>query len=154
MAGGVAPIFIVFLLLQLKKAPIGKYMTKRNDLIDELALQIKSGAMACLKEQYNYLAVFVLALTAILAVLYCVNLVSNLSDSYKQVADGGRIAFAFFVGHNFKLILQTWKQCALAEGRPFLRDGYHFSYHAATGCMVIFCVASQFDTPKLMSCLV
>merc|ERR1740121_821758 len=62
------------------------------EIIDELALQVKSGSKAFLKAEYTYLAVFVVILTAVLAALYATNPVHD------DPLDGARIGVAFFLG--------------------------------------------------------
>merc|ERR1712176_1503156 len=61
--------------------------------LDFLAKQVKSGAKAFLKEEYKYLACFVIVLAATLAVLYAINPVKK-----DHPDDGARIAGAFIVG--------------------------------------------------------
>jgi inorganic pyrophosphatase len=54
---------------------------------------VKSGSIAFLKEEYKYLAIFVVCLGAVLTLLYCVNPVVE-----DEVNDGFRMGFAFVMG--------------------------------------------------------
>jgi len=86
----ITPAFIFWLKKKLDSKPTGKDVGL--PLIDELALQIKSGAKAFLRAEYWYLAIFVVILTIVLGILYYVKPVVD--DSM----DGIRIAVAFFLG--------------------------------------------------------
>ena len=59
--------------------------------LDYLSAKIKSGAMAFLKEEYKFLAQFVLALGVVLLILFSVSPQTNATD-------GVRICAAFFAG--------------------------------------------------------
>ena len=61
-------VFISFLYAKLAKYKIGKDIGKPR--IDELALEIKDGAIAFLKTEYSYLTVFVITLAGTLFFLF------------------------------------------------------------------------------------
>jgi len=82
--------FSVWLIQKLNAQKTGKDVGHPD--IDELALQVKSGAKAFLKAEYRYLAVFVVLLTVILLAMYWVKPI------YDDSMDGVRIAVAFFFG--------------------------------------------------------
>jgi H(+)-translocating pyrophosphatase len=84
-------IFNLSLYLKLKRQRVGKDIEKPN--LDFLAKQVKSGAVAFLKEEYKYLAVFVFVLAVALAVLYAANPVKK-----DEPSDGLRIACSFIAG--------------------------------------------------------
>eukprot|EP00929_Paragymnodinium_shiwhaense_P023938 TRINITY_DN14870_c0_g2_i1.p1 TRINITY_DN14870_c0_g2~~TRINITY_DN14870_c0_g2_i1.p1 ORF type:complete len:827 (+),score=205.05 TRINITY_DN14870_c0_g2_i1:59-2539(+) len=88
------PAFVFFLYRRLMKKPTGSQIEK--PLIDELSLQVKNGAKAFLKEEYKYLAVFVMILTVVLGVLYGLNPVHD--DENMDRVDGVRMALAFLLG--------------------------------------------------------
>lgn len=84
------PGFVYWLVNKLWAHKTGKDVGK--PIIDELALQIKSGSKAFLKAEYSYLAVFVVVLTVLLGVLY------GLKPVVDDSMDGARMAIAFFLG--------------------------------------------------------
>jgi len=86
----ITPAFIYWLKQKLDSKPTGKDVGL--PLVDELALQVKSGAKAFLRAEYWYLSVFVVILTFVLGILYGIKPVVD--DSM----DGARIAVAFFLG--------------------------------------------------------
>jgi len=83
--------FNMFLKQKLSKMRVGKDMDK--PVLDRLAKQVKSGSIAFLKEEYKYLAAFVVVLAIVLVILYATNPVKDDSAD-----DGPRIACAFIVG--------------------------------------------------------
>jgi len=87
-------LFVIFLKLKLNKQPVGKDIEKPK--LDVLAAQVKSGSRAFLKEEYKFLAAFVIFLAAVLLGLYTGMPVSGtVSEAWD---DGLRIAGAFIVG--------------------------------------------------------
>mmetsp|Transcript_83775 Transcript_83775/g.234740 ORF Transcript_83775/g.234740 Transcript_83775/m.234740 type:complete len:794 (-) Transcript_83775:755-3136(-) len=87
-------VFIAFLNRRLQRQPIGRDIGVPK--LDALALQVKSGSRAFLKEEYKYLVVFVSTLAVVLAILYATNPVSGTREEAWD--DGLRIAGAFIVG--------------------------------------------------------
>lgn len=86
-------IFNLFLLQRLKGQKVGYHIDKPK--LDVLAAQVRSGAVAFLKEEYKYLSMFVAVLGLVLLALYCINPVSSNSDDW---TDGFRILGAFVCG--------------------------------------------------------
>jgi len=68
MAGALSFVFIAFLYTKLAKFETGADIGV--PVLDELSLQVKSGAIAFLKTEYTYLCVFVVALAATLFGLF------------------------------------------------------------------------------------
>merc|ERR1719201_1467611 len=62
-------------------------------VLDTLALQVKSGSIAFLKEEYKYLPIFVVCLGAVLTLLYAVSPV--VEDEWN---DGLRMGGSFILG--------------------------------------------------------
>lgn len=87
---GLVPAFVKWLIDVLMRQKTGKDV--KIPAIDELALQVKSGAKAFLKAEYQYLAVFVIILTIVLGIVYGTNPIKD------DPVDGVRMAFAFFMG--------------------------------------------------------
>eukprot|EP00928_Gymnodinium_smaydae_P100528 TRINITY_DN9887_c0_g2_i1.p1 TRINITY_DN9887_c0_g2~~TRINITY_DN9887_c0_g2_i1.p1 ORF type:complete len:807 (-),score=189.59 TRINITY_DN9887_c0_g2_i1:410-2791(-) len=93
-ASAVCLLFVGFLKIRLGRKPVGKDI--QQEKLDTLAAQVKSGSRAFLKEEYKYLAAFVVVLAAVLCGLYSANPVSgSVEDAWD---DGLRIAGAFMVG--------------------------------------------------------
>merc|ERR1719182_401905 len=67
-AGAAAFVFIAFLYTRLAKFETGADIGVK--VLDDLSLQVKSGAIAFLKTEYSYLCVFVVALAATLFGLF------------------------------------------------------------------------------------
>lgn len=80
-------VFIAFLNRRLQRQPIGRDIGVPK--LDALALQVKSGSRAFLKEEYKYLVVFVSTLAVVLAILYATNPVSGTREE-AWVASGSR----------------------------------------------------------------
>ena len=69
-AGACAFVFIAYLYSKLNKFETGADIGVK--VLDDLSLQVKSGAIAFLKTEYSYLTVFVLALACTLYALFAV----------------------------------------------------------------------------------
>jgi len=89
IGAALAFIFIVYLRSIVYAAKVGKDID--HPKLDYLSAKIKSGAMAFLKEEYKFLAQFVLALGVVLLILFSVSPQTNATD-------GVRICAAFFAG--------------------------------------------------------
>jgi len=87
VTGGIALIFSIFLMKNLKKSPRG------NDEMNNISDQIKSGARAFLMTEYRFLSVFIVAIVGMLFALYTAN---PLSDT--NWLDGLRYSLSFFFG--------------------------------------------------------
>ncbi|KAL7568650.1 hypothetical protein ACA910_022748 [Epithemia clementina (nom. ined.)] len=100
-AGGVALVFVLFLLFELRKAPRG------NDLMNSISDKIKSGARAFLFAEYKYLSLFVLAMFSALLILYTIDPPSN------DKTDGIRYSASFLAGGTLSA-LSGWTGMAVA----------------------------------------
>merc|ERR1719238_1760508 len=92
-------LFIVVQRNKLMSKPVGKDIGFPK--LDELALQIKNGAQAFLKEEYKWLGYFVAGLAITLLVIFSIQPVIELDDddaADKTNLDGVRMAGAFLVG--------------------------------------------------------
>ena len=70
LAGALAFSFILYLYTKLNKFETGADIGVKQ--LDDLSLQVKSGAIAFLAEEYKYLCVFVIALACTLYGLFAV----------------------------------------------------------------------------------
>merc|ERR1740138_72988 len=84
-------VFCIYLKSMLNKKKVGKDIDV--PVLDKLSAQVKSGAMAFLKEEYKFLSIFVVVLAFVLFLLYLINPVAGKTKDYWD--DGFRIAFAF-----------------------------------------------------------
>ena len=92
-------LFIVVQRNKLMSKPVGKDIGFPK--LDELALQIKNGAQAFLKEEYKWLGYFVAGLAITLLVIFSIQPVIELDDddaADKTNLDGVRMAGAFLCG--------------------------------------------------------
>eukprot|EP00747_Dinoflagellata_sp_TGD_P017746 gnl/TRDRNA2_/TRDRNA2_126026_c0_seq1.p1 gnl/TRDRNA2_/TRDRNA2_126026_c0~~gnl/TRDRNA2_/TRDRNA2_126026_c0_seq1.p1 ORF type:complete len:855 (-),score=148.62 gnl/TRDRNA2_/TRDRNA2_126026_c0_seq1:59-2623(-) len=83
-------VFNCGLKIRLRKCSIGEDIDV--PVLDKLARQVKSGAVAFLKEEYKYLTVFVIMLGGVLCALYILHPIDSHMD------DGPRMAIAFAAG--------------------------------------------------------
>mmetsp|Transcript_124651 Transcript_124651/g.248800 ORF Transcript_124651/g.248800 Transcript_124651/m.248800 type:complete len:840 (+) Transcript_124651:66-2585(+) len=107
-AGLAAPAFIYYLHQRLMGEKTGEAIGKPR--IDELAEQVKSGAKAFLREEYKYLAVFVVGFTIILGFLY------GLQPVLDDGLDGARVAFSFFTGASLSALAGYAGMMVATEG--------------------------------------
>jgi K(+)-stimulated pyrophosphate-energized sodium pump len=91
VAASLCFFFITFLYRKLKRQKIGKDIDIPK--LDKLAAQVKSGAIAFLREEYKYLFLFVVALATILTVLYAAKPVRD-----GEWNDGLRMGGSFVMG--------------------------------------------------------
>ena len=92
-------LFIIVQRNKLMSKPVGKDIGFPK--LDELALQIKNGAQAFLKEEYKWLGYFVAGLAITLLVIFSIQPVIELDDddaADKTNLDGVRMAGAFLCG--------------------------------------------------------
>ena len=96
-AGACAFIFIAYLYSKLNKFETGADIGVKQ--LDDLSLQVKSGAVAFLKTEYQYLCVFVIALACTLHGLFAV------TDTHTVAVS---ISFSFVFGASLSAGAGWW----------------------------------------------
>merc|ERR1719162_632359 len=104
-AGACAFVFIAFLYTKLAKFETGTDIGV--PVLDELSLQVKSGAIAFLKTEYTYLCVFVVALAATLFGLFA------LTDTVTVAAS---ISLSFVFGASLSAGAGWWGMMVATDG--------------------------------------
>jgi len=134
--------FVVILRKQLLACRVGKDIGR--PVMDALALKVKTGSIAFLKEEYKYLAVYVSGWAVVLIILFSVNSLSEEDDGTDGVrctacfiAGAGLSALSGFVGMSVATDGNVRTTVACAEGS--LNDGLRVAFKtgAAMGFGVV-----------------
>jgi len=96
IAGACSLVFILYLQNKLKNMKVGADI--KLPILDKLAQQIRSGSIAFLKIEYQYLAVFVTLLGVVLVILFSAAPISESRTEDGGSTDGIRVVGSFFAG--------------------------------------------------------
>jgi len=109
-ATGLSFLFIFFLYTKIWSYKTGKDIGEPR--IDELSLQVKSGAISFLKTEYAYLTVFVLSMAAVLFALF----VTTTPEAEAPMLTATSIASAFIFGALLSASAGYWGMMVATDG--------------------------------------